>query len=218
MNDVLLQHENAEHAAHAAEHGSKHAALLIAVLAAALALSEQQGKKAEITVQQNSILAADSWNQYQAKSIRAAVAQDLSRLAATFDQPSQPELAAARKDVLRQFQADQTHYEADDKDGKAAIAGRAQAFETTRDNALERTHCYDNAAAALELGIVLATASVITMSRMLFRFAGALGVVGVVLGVLGAVARSLLRPMRRRGRVASRPADEPRYSIELPPR
>ena len=50
---------------------------------------------------------------------------------------------------------------------------------------------YDNAAASLELGIVLATASVITTSKMLLRFAFVLGALGLVLGVLGAVAPSL---------------------------
>ncbi len=113
--------------------------LLIAMLAAVLALSEQQAKKAEIAVQENSILAADAWNQYQAKSVRAALAQDLARLGATLDQPVQAELVAERRGVLRQFQADLIHYEADGKDGKTAIAARAQAFEAAR-QARARAH------------------------------------------------------------------------------
>jgi hypothetical protein len=191
MLDTVAYQEKAEHATHAAAHGGKHAALLIAVLAAALAVSEQQGKKAEIAVQENSILAADAWSQYQAKSIRSTLAQDLERLAGTLDQPSQPDRLAARQDVRRQLQADRVHYETDAQDGKTAIAARAHAFETTRQEQLERTHTYDNAAAALELGIVLATASVVTLSRPLIRFACVLGVVGVVLGLLGAIAPSL---------------------------
>ena len=191
MNDTIVHHENAEHAAHAAAHGSKRAALLIALLAAALALSEQQAKKAEIAVQENSILAADTWGQYQAKSIRSALAQDLERLGETLEQPTQAELVAARQGVLRQFEADRVRYETDDKDGKAAIVARAEAFEAAREHALERAHSFDNAAAALELGIVLATASVVTLSRPLIRFAGALGTAGVALSVLGAVAPSL---------------------------
>ena len=62
--------EQQEHAEHAAGHGNKRAALLIAVLAAGLAICEQQGKHAEIAVQENAILTADAWAQYQAKSIR----------------------------------------------------------------------------------------------------------------------------------------------------
>ena len=110
---------------------------------------------------------------------------------ARLEQPTQAELVAARQGVLRQFEADRVRYETDDKDGKAAVAARAEAFEAAREHALERAHSFDNAAAALELGIVLATASVVTLSRPLIRFAGALGTAGVALSVLGAVAPSL---------------------------
>ena len=191
MHDAIVHHENAEHAAHAAAHGGKRAALIIALLAAALALSEQQAKKAEIAVQENSILAADAWSQYQAKTIRATLAQNLAQLGATLDQPSELELAVERHDVLHRLEADRVRYETDDKDGKAAISVRAQGFETAREHALERAHSFDNAAAALELGIVLATASVITLSGLLIRFACVLGVTGVTLSVLGALAPSL---------------------------
>jgi hypothetical protein len=188
MLDSVAHQEHAEHATHAAAHGSKRAALLIAVLAAALAISEQQGKKAEIAVQADSILAADAWSQYQAKSIRSAVAQDLRRLGATLDVPAQPAQAAGRRAVLDRLAADQVHYDTDPTDGKAAIAARARGYEAVRQRQLDRAHSFDNAAAALELGIVLATASVVTLSRPLLRLAVALGVVGVVLGTLGVLA------------------------------
>jgi hypothetical protein len=183
--------EHQEHAEHAAVHGNKRAALLIAVLAAALAICEQQAKKAEIAVQEQAILTADAWAQYQAKSIRAAVAQDLQRLATILEPPTDADLIATRANVLKALKTDQVHYETDAKDGKEAIAARAQAFDAQRQESLERSHSFDNAAAALELGIVLATASVITASNLLIRFAVVLGAIGIVLGVLGAVAPSL---------------------------
>jgi hypothetical protein len=183
--------EHNEHAQHAAEHGGKRAALLIAVLAALLALVEVQAKHAEILVDEDSVAAADSWSQYQAKSIRQAVARDLERLTTTLDVPSQPDRAAARQELLKALQEDQERYEKDPKDGKQSIARRAHAFEEARDRTLERAHTFDNAAAALELGIVLATASAITASSMLIRIALGLGVAGIVLGVLGLTAPSL---------------------------
>ena len=179
--------EHNEHAQHAAEHGGKRAALLIAVLAALLALVEVQAKHAEIFVDEDSVAAADSWSQYQAKSIRQAVARDLQRLAMTLDVPSQPDRAAGRQALLKALREDQEHYEKDPKDGKQSIARRAHGFEEARDHALERAHAFDNAAAALELGIVLATASAITASAMLIRIALGLGAAGIVLGVLGVV-------------------------------
>jgi hypothetical protein len=183
--------EHQEHAEHAAGLGNKRAALLIAVLAAALAICEQQGKHAEIAVQEQAILTADAWAQYQAKSIRAAVAEDIQRLASTLDRPADADLIALRAGVIKDLHDDQVHYDTGAQDGKVAIAARARAFDAARQNSLERDHTYDNAAAALELGIVLATASVITASKLLIRFAYVLGTVGIVLGVLGAVAPSL---------------------------
>jgi hypothetical protein len=183
--------EHTEHAEHAAEHGNKRAALVVAALAAVLAICEQQAKHAEIKVEENSIAAADAWNQYQAKSVRQAIARDLERLAATFDAPTQVELISRRADLLKQYAADQQHYEKDAKDGKEAIATRARSFEATREEELERTHTFDNAAAALQLGIVLATASVITSSAMLIWAAYGVGALGVILGILGWVVPGL---------------------------
>ena len=72
------------------------AALLVAILAACLAITEQQAKLAEIKVNANAVLAADSWNQYQGKSTRQLVAQDLAQMIATLDKPADPVLAELR--------------------------------------------------------------------------------------------------------------------------
>ena len=114
----ISHEEHAEHAEHAAQHGNKNAALLIAVLAAGLAICEQQGKHAEIAVEANAVLAADTWNEYQAKSVRSAIAQDLERMIGTLDQPAQPELAVQRKAVIKQLRDDRMHYDNDPKTGK----------------------------------------------------------------------------------------------------
>ncbi|TLU72446.1 DUF4337 family protein [Lichenicoccus roseus] len=184
------QLEHHEHAGHAAEHGNKHAALLVAVLAACLAISEQGAKHAEIRVNENSIAAADAWTQYQGKSIRQALAHDLAALGATLDPPQTPQGAAARRSVLEQLAEEQSHYERDPGDGKQAVAARAHHFEAERDLAMQRTHSYDNAAAALELAIVLATVSVIASSRMLLAASMALGAIGLALTLLGWLAPS----------------------------
>jgi hypothetical protein len=187
---TTLEHQ--EHADHAAEHGNKRAALLIAVLAALLAICEQQAKRADIAVEENAILAADSWAEYQAKSIRAAMARDLERLGTSLDTPAAPDRASLRAEVLKQLESDRAHYEHDPQTGKEAIATRARGYETVRQESLERAHTFDNSAAALELGIVLATASVITSSKLLIRFAVVMGVIGVVLGVMAVIRPELV--------------------------
>jgi hypothetical protein len=177
--------EHQEHAEHAAAHGSKHAALIVAVLAALLAITEQQAKHAEIGVQTNAVLAADSWAQYQAKSIRQMVSTDLSQLIPLLGANAEPALLAKRAALAASFGKDAAAYDRDPQDGKKAIAERAHRYEELRGAALERSHTFDNSAAALELGIVLATASAITASGMLVRFSLLMGAVGLILGIIG---------------------------------
>ncbi|HEY2132473.1 MAG TPA: DUF4337 family protein [Acetobacteraceae bacterium] len=78
-----------------------------------------------------------------------------------------------------------TRFAKDPKDGKEAIAVWAHAFENLRGESLDMSHSFDNAAAAFELGIVLATASAITASKMLIRFALVMGAAGLILAGLG---------------------------------
>lgn len=191
MSGAVETLERHEHAEHAAEHGGKHAALVVAVLAALLALATVRAKQAELSVQSNLIAAADAWNQYQAKSIRSAIARDLERLTTTLDRPADPTLAAKRVALISTLQSDQKHYDSDPKDGKEAISARARGFERARDRSIEEFHAFDNVTAALELGIVLATASAITHSRMLIRIALALGAFAIVLAALGLTEPSL---------------------------
>ncbi len=182
------QLEHHEHAGHASEHGNKRAALLVAILAACLAVAEQGSKHAEIRVSENSIAAADAWTQYQGKSIRQALAHDLAELGSTLAPAQGDAGTAARRAMLDRLAQEQTHYETDPADGKQAVARRAQGFEAARDAAVQRTHSYDNAAAALELGIVLTTVSVIATSELLLIAAIGLGGIGLVLALLGWLA------------------------------
>jgi hypothetical protein len=186
---MSTKHES-EEAVHVA-HSNKHAALVIAVLAAALAVCEQQAKHAEVELTEKAVLAADTWNEYQAKSIRAATAHDLGSITGTLDEPAAPERVAFRQRVLKQLAEDEIHYNKDPKSGKDALAERAKRYEEERTGALERSHSLDNAAAALDLGIVLATASVITAAGPLLVFAYVMGIIGIVLGVGSVVAPAL---------------------------
>jgi uncharacterized protein DUF4337 len=85
---------------------------------------------------------------------------------------------------------DATRYESDPKtgEGRKELAVRARAEEDKRDLALARYHHYELASAAFQIGIVLASATVITGMVALVWFAGLLGVVGVVLTLLGLFA------------------------------
>ena len=65
-------HENLEHSEHAdhAAHSNKKIALLISILALFLAFSETLGKSAQTAAIADNIKASDTWNFFQAKTIR----------------------------------------------------------------------------------------------------------------------------------------------------
>jgi hypothetical protein len=199
-----LEHtEHAGHMAHA-DHGGGHgddhghaagkkafsaqmAALTVAILAAGLAISEQGAKHAEIKVQSNLIAAADVWAQYQAKSTRSTVSRDAVVMLQAMDPPANADVADRRRRAVEGLVADQERYDKDPKDGREALAHRAHEFEHARDHALEQTHAYHNGSAAMELGIVLATASAIIGSRLLISMALGIGAIGGLCALAGYV-------------------------------
>jgi hypothetical protein len=71
------------------------------------------------------------------------------------------------------------------QEGRKQLAERAKHAEQTRDLALSRYHNYEFASAALQIGIVLASAEVITTIAALGWLAGLMGVTGVGLIGLG---------------------------------
>ncbi len=184
MGETLETHEHAEQAAHG---GRRHTALMIAVLAAALAFCEQGAQHADTRMSESAVAASDVWAEYQAKSTRANESRDLAQIAGLLPAGATGDAAA----IQAKFAADITRFETDPKTGKQALAARAKGLEQARDAAHERLEAFDNAAAALQLGIVLTTASVITGSVMLVWLGGLLGLVGGVLAVLGMVAPAI---------------------------
>jgi hypothetical protein len=184
MSETMEIHEHAEQAA---EGGRKHAALLIAIIAAGLAFCEQGAQHADTHMTESAVAATDIWAEYQAKSIRANEARDLASLAGAL-QATSPDAAAK---LQAQFASDIARFETDPKSGKAALAAHARGLEAERDHAHERLEAFDNAAAALQLGIVLTTASVITGSMMLIYGGLALGLIGGGFALLALVAPAL---------------------------
>ncbi len=179
MSETLEDHEKAKEAA---EGGRRYSALLIAALAACLAFVEQGAQHSQTKMSENAIAAADLWAQYQAKSIRANEARDLATVTAV-TAPA----GADRDKAVAALRADADRFEHEPKVGKLAIAEQAKADEEARDAAHEKLEAFDNAAAALQLAIVLTTASVITGSTMLVAAGFLVGLAGAILGVLGMI-------------------------------
>jgi Domain of unknown function (DUF4337) len=188
-------HEQMEHAEHAQHAENKKIALLIAVLALCLSFSETLGKSAQTEALDANVKSADTWAFYQAKDIRktmvTAIADQTALLAATTTD------AAAKAALDKQISTWRTtaaHYESDPKagNGRKELAVQAKHQEEDRDLALAKYHHYELASAAFQVGIVLASATVITGIVALAWLAGALGIVGLALTALGVFAPTML--------------------------
>ena len=70
-------------------------------------------------------------------------------------------------------------------EGRRELMALALAAEKKRDTAMERYHHYEVASAAFQIGIVLASATVITGMILLAWIAIALGVVGLAFTAIG---------------------------------
>src|SRR5690242_7997146 len=186
----MSAHENLEHAEHVehAAHSNKKIALLIAVLALFLAFSETLGKSAQTAAIADNIRASDTWNFFQAKTIRQTglrIAAD--GLAAQLPAVTNDESKAAIAKQIEAWRNTATRYESDpkEKDGRKELRALAEEYEHDRDTRLARYHQYEFASAAFQIGIVLASAQVITGMVALGWLSGLTGICGLGFMMLG---------------------------------
>ena len=179
--------ETAEHAEHAA-HFNKKIALLISVLALFLAFSETLGKSAQTSAITLNVTSNDLWAFFQAKTIRMTVLSTASeQLQVVADTSENTAAKATMLKTIDGWKKNAARYndEPDTKEGRKQLAARAKEAEHQRDEALARYHNYEFASAAFQIGIVLASATIITGMMVLAWLSGALGVAGLVLTGFG---------------------------------
>ena len=164
------------------DEGSKRIGLLISVLALVLAFSETLGKGAQTEAISLNIEASNLWTFFQAKTVRLTMMRTAAEggaleLAQTTDPKVKDlidkQVAAWRKNAERYDSEPETN------EGRKELAARAKATEQKRDRALSAYHNYEIASGAVQIAIVLASASLITGVAVLVWIAGALGAVGV---------------------------------------
>ena len=167
---------------------NKKVALLIAVIALFLSLTETLGKSAQTTALNYQIDASNLWNFFQAKNIRrtttiiAAEAMKIE-LAAVSDEARKAALAK-QIDAWTKTAA-RYRSEPDVREGTVELMQRAREQEHLRDTALARYHHYEVASAAFQIGIVLASATVITGIVALTFLAGGLAILGIGFMAIG---------------------------------
>jgi hypothetical protein len=165
------------------ENQNRKIALLIAVIALFLSLSETLGKSAQTAGIELGIKASDTWSFFQAKTIRQTSVRTATEAmtAELTGRPDDPSKAALTKQI-EAWNATVKRYDSDPKegDGRKELRARAEQYERERDVAMSRYHNYELGSAAYQIGIVLASASVITGMIALAYGAAALGVVGLL--------------------------------------
>ena len=195
-----VQHE-VEHRVKHEEHGGGHGghdsqnkkiALVIAVLALFLAFSETLGKSAQTSALNFQIEASNLWNFFQAKNIRRTttlVAAESAKIDAgtTSDEARKAALAKQIDDWNKTAARYRSEPEAGGGKGEGTVelARRAKEMENERDTALNKYHYFEFASAALQIGIVLCSAAVITSMLVLVWVAGGLGLLGLGFMALG---------------------------------
>ena len=192
-------HESMEHAEHVEHAGSnKKIALLIAVIALFLALSETLGKGAQTESISKNVEASNLWAFFQAKSIRRTVVQAVSEhaklsMGVTGDEAAKAALQKQIDDWTKT--AARYRSEPETGEGSEQLAERAKHAEHDRDLAMARYHHYEVASAAFQIGIVLASATIITGIIALAWISGLLAAVGVGFTLIGLFAPHTLHLM-----------------------
>ncbi|HUL88896.1 MAG TPA: DUF4337 domain-containing protein [Pseudolabrys sp.] len=186
----MSAHENLEHAEHAehASHSNKNIALLIAVLALFLAFSETLGKSAQTAAIADNIKASDTWNFFQAKTVRQTTLRTAADgFAAQLPAVTNDEAKAAMAKQVEAWRSTVTRYDSDPKenDGRKELKAQAEHLEHERDTWLARYHQYEFASAAFQIGIVLASAVIITGIPALGWLSGLVGIFGLGFMALG---------------------------------
>jgi metal-dependent amidase/aminoacylase/carboxypeptidase family protein len=174
------EHGHGGHAKKPAENLNRKIALLIAVIALLLAISETLGKSAQTVGIELNIKASDTWNFFQAKTIRQTTLRTAAEALAV-EVATRPDAAykAAMTEQIAAWNATVKRYETNpkEKDGRQEIRAQAEQYERERDIAMSRYHNYELGSAAYQIGIVLASAAVIT--SMIALAYGAAGVAGI---------------------------------------
>ena len=210
-DEAMESHEHLHHTAHGGEHEGGHGggatsgrkiAILIAVLAAILAIVESGGKAKQTEQLAKNIDASDTYAFYQAKKIRSTVLRNSAAVVEAVIPEGLPADRKAKLDLaLAKWKEDADRLETDPKTGEGGkeLIEKAKRISAERDEAAMAYHNFEYGAAALQLSIVLASASVITGVPVLTIGSLALGGIGTALGAAGWFAPDALHNLMHGG-------------------
>jgi len=166
---------------------NKKIALLISVLAVVLAFSETLGKGAQTASLSYNVEASNLWAFFQAKSTRLTVMRTAaeSLVAQTAGKPNEAQKAQIDSWLKTAARYDS---EPETKEGRKELAERAKQSEAKRERSMAAYHHYEVASAVVQIGIVLASASIITGLGFLAMLGGGLGLLGIFFSIVAFAA------------------------------
>ena len=146
---------------------------VITVIAALLAVNTYVANGFSSSVLTNTIKANDTWNFYQAKSIKQTIAENAR---------DDAEIRGDKKKV-ESLTAKIERYESDPKsgEGKKELMAKAQKLEADRDEAKKHSPWLTFAGSALQLSIVLLSAAILAVSMSMFWASIVVGAIGAIL-------------------------------------
>ncbi len=154
-------------------HIKDRAGWVITVVAALLAVNTYVANGISSGILTNTIRANDTWNFYQSKSIKQTIAENAR------------DDAAARRDTKKvaELTARIDRYETDpvSGEGKRELMARARGLEAARDEAKLHSPWLTFAGSALQLSIVLLSASILAVSMGMFWASMGVGLIGAIL-------------------------------------
>ncbi len=174
---------------------NKRIGILIAVMAGVLAFAEAGGSNASADALRGTVELSNTWAFFQAKTIRMttlkAEADSLELTVAKWE-PG-PEREAAVK-TIADWRATAARYDSEPEtgEGRKELSAKAKAIEAARNDAAAANATFDLSSSALQLGILLASAAVVTGLLWLAYVGAGLGVLGTALGLMGVWAPHFL--------------------------
>jgi hypothetical protein len=176
--EVLEHVEQAEQASEKREDFGRRAAVVVSIMAALLAICSLAGSRASTEAILAQAKASDTFNEYQANSLKRHVNVDDAAQLRILASGTQAQAAAEQQAASLEQAVSDKYQPAQDQ-----LLPVAQDLEHERDLAESRHRGYQTAEAAFQLGIVLASISIVARARWLLAVGAALGVLGILLGL-----------------------------------
>jgi hypothetical protein len=180
--------------AHVDHGGDKRIALLIAILALFLAVVETGAKSAQTEALARNIEAANLWSFFQARTIRQTTVRTAAEEAELAKAAAAAELKTAIEAQQKRWRDTAARWESEPEtgEGRKELMERARKAEVVRDRSMAAYHLFEYGAAAFQVAIVVASASIVTGVPMLALGGLVLGALGTLLGLFGWLAPTLI--------------------------